>query len=923
MMPCHPAALANRFSHPRSLKSGLPSATRSLARLLALGVFFAAAGARGEDLEKALEGNDLAAAETELESLAADWESAWTKSGKPEDAREYGMTLQALGIIERQEGKAEEALPHLEKAVGLLEKAEPATQADALEALALTLQDIGRTADAETHLRKVVELRGSLPEAEREPGLSLGRDHLALDLLAQGKYAEAGDMLRETLEHTPADDVISRARRLGYQGLYLHTLGSHSRAVAAFREALALEFDDAELRLSLGSELALAELRLGKMEEARQGIEAAAETARTLYGDGPNAFKAAPYLNNLGALDLSLGNPLQARATFAEVLELLEQSVGHEHPSLIRQLNNLGSADQAAGNYKQAAESLNRAAALQAKLLPRLHLRVAETAGNLARNALLSGEDNAAAAVDRATGIGIELLNELIRHGSEQERLNFLQLLHLVSLPCATGDGERIENVLAATKARLLDAMLEPDAAHATEAPGWQQIQASLKPGTALVDTCRYTTVSADPEERYGAVLLLPQGPPKWVPLGSAEDLERWLDAFRKRLMWRAGEISGKSSPPPTLKLRSILRSLNDDFWEPIERELPAGTEHIAFSPDGAMHFLPLPALLNEEMAPLCTRHRQITTVTSARDLLSTPAEVKLADAPWTVLGVSTFPKSGKDPGDDRLLNLLARLDAMPGTVEETKRLREIAPKGSLFLQDDKATESALAGLSQAPGVLHLGCHAFFLAAPAKHGGMLDFDENADLLYSGGLLLHRAALRGADSPLVSPDDDLLFPAEVARLPLKGTRLVTLSSCESGAGTAVSGEGLLGLRRGFALAGAREVLVALWPVSDQSTPAFMERFYRLAIASDRTGQALWQCQREFLSKAQGEGEFETAVLRYAPFVVSQNSPLMTGGEIEAKEEEKKREIPWRMAWLVVPLGVFAAARFLRRGKARLR
>lgn len=894
----------------------MPPAPRSLARVLALALLFAAGTARGEDLQQALEGNDLGAAETELESLAKDWESAWTKSGKEEDGREYGMTLQALGIIERQEGKAEEALPHLEKAAGLLEKAEPALRADALEALALTLQDIGRIADAETHLREVVALRGSLPEGEREPALSVGRDHLALDLLAQGKYAEAGDMLRETLAMTPQADVISRARRLGYQGRYLHTLGSHSRAAAAFREALALDFDDAELRLSLGSELALAELRLGNTEEARAGMEEAAEAARVLYGDGSAAFRAAPYLNNLGALDLSLGNPLQARATFAEVLELLEKSMGPEHPSLIRQLNNLGSADQAAGNYQQAAESLHRAAALQAKLLPRLHLRVAETAGNLARNALLSDEADATAEVDRATGIGLELLDELIRHGSEQERLNFLQLLPLVSLPCATGDGERIENVLAATKARLLDAMLEPDAAHAPEAPGWQQIQAALKPGTALVDTCRYTTVSGDPEERYGAVVLLPAGPPKWVPLGSAEDLEHWLDAFRKRLVWRAGEISGKSSPPPTLKLRSVLRSLNDAFWDPIERELPEGTEHIAFSPDGALHFLPLPALLDEAMEPLCTRHRQVTTVTSARDLLSAPAAVRLADAPWTVLGVSSFPKSGRPPGDDRLLSLLSELDTMPGTAEETKRLRKIAPKGSLFLQDEKATEMALAGLTQAPGVLHLGCHAFFMAATPKHGGVLDFDENADLLYSGGLLLHRAAMRGPDSPLMAPDDDLLFPGEVARLPLKGTRLVTLSSCESGAGTAVSGEGLLGLRRGFALAGAREVLVALWPVSDQSTPAFMERFYRLAITSDRTGQALWQCQREFLGKVQGEGEFETAVLRYAPFVVSQNSLLMTGGEIEAAVE-KEREIPWHLAWLGLPVLLFFAARFWRR------
>jgi CHAT domain-containing protein len=257
------------------------------------------------------------------------------------------------------------------------------------------------------------------------------------------------------------------------------------------------------------------------------------------------------------------------------------------------------------------------------------------------------------------------------------------------------------------------------------------------------------------------------------------------------------------------------------------------------------------------------------------------------------------------------LLGLLAELDDMPGTADELERLRKLVPGQSTFLSNAAATESALRTLPRPPGVLHLGCHAFFLPGTAGSGAPLDFDENAELLFSGGLLLHRAALRRPEAPALSPDDDLLYPSEVAALPLRGTRLVTLSSCESGAGTAVSGEGLLGLRRGFALAGAREVLVALWPVSDRSTPEFMERFYRLALASGRTGQALWQCQREFLSGVKDDDEFEAAVLRYAPFVLSQNEPLATGGEIVVKE---KRKIPWHFAWLLAPLLVFLATRF---------
>ncbi len=870
---------------------------RALASLLILGV----------ETVGALDTEDLGAAEQELESLVADWEKAWQKDRSAENSVEFGRALQALGVIERQAGKADEALPHLRAALERLATDVPAGRADALEALALAEQDLGQAEEAEQHLRQAIELR---PEgAERLQGL----DHLGLNLLAQGKYPEAVELFRQTLDATPPSDTEPRARRLGNLGRYFHVLGSHARAAETFREALALEFSNAELRLALSSQLALSNLRLGKIEEAREEMEDAANEARVLH-EQQSPFRAVPYFNNLGALDLALGDAANARSSFAHAVELLEASFGKEHPSLITPLNNLGAAEQAEGNYHNAETALRRAAALQEKHLPRVHLQTAETARNLARNALLSGNPAAAAEIDRATELGVAVLDELIGHGSEQERLNFLQRHDLVSLPCATGDASRIANLLLATKARLFDAMLADGKSDAV--PDWHTVQKSLPAGSALVDATRFTAL--DGTDGYGAIVLLPDGLPKWVPLGSEEDLQRWLAAFRERLSWRAGVLAGKNPPPTALKLRGILRSLHQRFWEPIARELPADTRHIAFSPDGALHFLPLPALMDDAMQPLCNRFLQVATLTSGRDLMNPAATTKLSAAPWELLGVSEFPKSTAPPDGDSLLELLASLDDMPGTAEEMSRLEKLAPRGSRVLRNENASERALSSLAKAPAVLHLGCHAFFLAGDLSPATKLDFDERSDLLHAGGLLLHGAALRKADSPPFAPDDDLLYPAEVAKLPLQGTRLVTLSSCESGAGTAVSGEGLLGLRRGFALAGAREVVVALWPVSDRSTPAFMERFYQLALASDRPAQALWQCQREFLAKAANDDDFEAAVLRHAPFVLSQNTPLATGGEIVTAAT--KPGLPWKRLALALPLLAFFAARFLKRRTA---
>jgi CHAT domain-containing protein/tetratricopeptide (TPR) repeat protein len=857
----------------------------------------------------------LDAAEAELEELVGEWQHEWREKADPASARQLAASLQALGIIERQAGKAAEALDHLANACDLFAAHAPDMLPDAAEARAITLQDLGELEAAEKVLREVLAAR----EASRDRAkLAVTYDHLALNLLFQGRYPEVFPLLDQAEAHAAADDAVFRARLRAHRGRVHHTLGSYSRAAGLFEEALALPFNDPELRLSLKSQLALSQLRLGKTAEALAGTEAAVEEARNLFVN--TRFRAVPYLNNLGAIALSQGEPEMAASAFREALEMLESSFGPDHTGLIGPLNNLGVAEQELGDYTAARAHLERAAALQAAHLPPTHLRVAETQRNLARNSLLSGDPDAFDHITRATGIGLDLLDRLIREGSENERLNFIEHFDLVSLPCATGDAGFIANVLIASKARLLDAMLADS--KPTDRITWRAIQEALPAGTAWVDACRYSTATATPQWRYGAVVILPTGPPKWVPLGSDESLERWLAAFHQRLSWRAAGISGNPGPPPPLKMRTILRALEKEFWAPLG--IPDDIRHVAFSPDSRLHFLPLAALLDEKNQPLSGRQLQITTLTSARDLLNPPPNTRLAEKPWTILSIADFPKSPASPGGDPLLTLLAELEPMPGTRIEADKLKALAPAGSRFLNGPQTTEASLRQLQPAPSVLHLGCHAFFLhqQTPPAPGMPIDFDERSDLLFAGGLVLYRGALRQADSARLDANDDLLFPAEIARLPLQGTRLVSLSSCESGAGTPVSGEGLLGLRRAFAIAGARETLVALWPLADDSTPAFMERFYRLALASDRPAQALWQTQGEFLSAATADDDFELAVLRYAPFTLSQNSPLVTGPAISAASAPPPRGKIWWLLLSALPLLAFVASRIFAKGPNRL-
>jgi CHAT domain-containing protein len=88
----------------------------------------------------------------------------------------------------------------------------------------------------------------------------------------------------------------------------------------------------------------------------------------------------------------------------------------------------------------------------------------------------------------------------------------------------------------------------------------------------------------------------------------------------------------------------------------------------------------------------------------------------------------------------------------------------------------------------------------------------------------------------------SSDDIILYAGETYNLTLNADLLV-LSSCESGTGKIVKGEGMMGMTRGFFYAGARNIMYSLWKVFDKHTNKLMQEFYEHVLDGETFSSAM--------------------------------------------------------------------------------
>ena len=113
---------------------------------------------------------------------------------------------------------------------------------------------------------------------------------------------------------------------------------------------------------------------------------------------------------------------------------------------------------------------------------------------------------------------------------------------------------------------------------------------------------------------------------------------------------------------------------------------------------------------------------------------------------------------------------------------------------------------------------------------------------------------------------------MLTAQEISMLDLASAEWVVLSACETGLGRPQAGEGLLGLRRAFQLAGARSVITSLWEVRDDSTRRWMATAYEARLGGASTADSVRRAELELLREARRTGA-DTHPFHWGAFVAT--------------------------------------------------
>jgi len=795
----------------------------------------------------------------------------------PEDPS-VAVTLVNLASLYVDRGEFARAEPMFERALKIREKAlgpdHPRVGA-ILGSLALLKEDRGDYEQAEPLFRRVLAI-DEKAKGPGDPDVASDLTNLALLYLAMADYDKAEPLFQRALaidEQSFGPDRVEVAADLNNLGELYRRAGDYGKARPLLERAAIID------EKSLGpfhpdfatdlNNLAMLSRAMGEDTKAEQLYQRALRIREDALG--PAHPRVAETLNNLASLYHARGDNADAGPLLRQALAIDEKALGPDHPEVATVLDNLAFFEAIADRPRASLAYFQKALAIEdmqvrnifAIATEQQKLKYARSIAGSAMGCLslisqrLSGDRDAIryglTLTLRRKGLVLDAqsrVNDALRARlSDQGRKDWDELSTLrsaLSRALLSGPGAKGNEGYADQVSSLERQIEEAEQRLSTrngvashdlggEEPTVDEAAKALPGSSALVDFTRihdynFTSGKWADTSRYLAFVLKSTGEAQLVDLGDAEVIEQ---AVGNAL----GGIRETIASPYKEEIARSIRSLgmlHARIWAPLESAL-AGTDKVLLSPDGALNLVPFAALMDGQGRALVERY-VIGYVGSGRELGEPKRNGGSVGAGMLLVANPAFDAKMSMPADaagrTRSRDLRGGFSPLPGTAAEALEISRLVPGSQEVLEGAEATESAVK-MARSPRILHLATHGFFLrdeaVEPIDQGGS---GQATEASYENPLVRSGLAFAGANRMEADGqgDDGILTALEISGMDLRGTELVVLSACETALGDIEVGEGVFGLQRAFALAGARTLLMSLWPVQDDITVGQMKEFY---------------------------------------------------------------------------------------------
>jgi CHAT domain-containing protein len=147
-------------------------------------------------------------------------------------------------------------------------------------------------------------------------------------------------------------------------------------------------------------------------------------------------------------------------------------------------------------------------------------------------------------------------------------------------------------------------------------------------------------------------------------------------------------------------------------------------------------------------------------------------------------------------------------LEPLPNTLKEVETI------DSIFKIQRPVLKHVYAQANREK-ILNIKDTAYSIIHLATHGLVNEQEPNLSCIFTHGQ---------------NENNSIVYAGELYNVKLKAS-LVTLSACQTALGKNAKGEGIVGLSRALFYAGAHNILVSQWKVSDQGTQQYMQYFYQ--------------------------------------------------------------------------------------------